>query len=60
MYVQFNTKALSRMIVAVEKQEILYICVSVRARACVHVGVRARGRGRARRECKLAYPAYNG
>ena len=41
--------ALSRMIVAVETQEILYICVSVRARACVHVGVRARGRGRARR-----------
>ena len=48
MYVQRNTEARSRIIVAVEKQYEYYllVCVCMRARVCIHVGTRARGRVR--------------
>ena len=44
MYVERNIQARSRIIVAVDKQQVLLIglCVCVRA-WCVHVGTRTRG-----------------
>ena len=57
MYVQSNTEALSRIIVAVEKQK-YYIFLCLCARSCVRVFGRV-GVCMRVRACSLAFPACN-